>query len=105
MNLSERVLAAKRAIFAAGFASGKFKPQGDALVVDVLVPVTFYDLSLGSDELWFHVLDSIRAAGAKTTDPHPKVIPDYPRHRPADLRTKEGRAWRAAQMAKQEAMA
>ena len=50
-RLQHMVLAAQRAIKAAGFKPGAFMPQGDKLKIEVLVPVTFdFGMAYGSGE-------------------------------------------------------
>ena len=110
MNLPQRVRAAKQAIFRAGFQSGKFKPHGPELRIDVLVPITFLDATFMCNEegMREHVWDAVRGTCLMNRDRANDVRPDpnfeCPGHppvadvpRPADLRTKEGRVWRAAQ--------
>jgi hypothetical protein len=91
MRLQHRILAARKAITAAGFKSGKYKPKGGVLNVEVIVSVPFEDCSLPVDELKAAVLRRVRERCSPT-----RVEPV---DRPADLRTAEGRRWKKQQVA------
>lgn len=62
--LHESILRAKKAIKAAGFQSGSFKPRGGTLTVDVTVPVCFDDWTLDENGLRQCVFDKIADAVA-----------------------------------------
>jgi len=107
MRLQDKILKARKAIRAAGFASGKFKPSGTALRVDIIVPVTFDDFDLSMVDLAHYVRDKIALAGeiggtveSPTPDLRPSTTPRPPTIRcPYDLRTAMGKAWKQGRLA------
>ena len=113
---------AKRAILKAGFVSGRFKPKGPDLRIDVWVPITFLDATfLWNDEaMREHVWEQVRgmclankerqlsvvscqtssqlpvvSTDNSPTDNQPHPTPYMPFVRkPSDMRTKAGREWK-----------
>lgn len=113
MTLPDRVRAAKRAVQAAGFMSGAFKPRGSSLTLDVIVPVEFPDLSMTESELVGHLMLLIhervtpfvhtaddetdwKSVAAHLADITKKdvVASVHSDPRPSDMRTSAGREWK-----------
>jgi len=120
-DLFEQVQIAARVVEKAGFQKAdrqsRFYPNTDgSLWFHVVVPVKFTDFSLDDEALAEHVKRFIRSRCDQTTMPRIAISTpsgsgttqalaheaDEEDHRPTDLRTKEGREWRARQKQKAE---